>query len=281
MTKPAAMSKMNGLGNEIIIVDMRGRADRITSQAARALNRKQDTTFDQIMAIHDRQNDKADYTLEIRNSDGSLAQACGNGTRCVVEWLYRQGKGTHFTFDTASGPVAANRQEDGLVCVDMGKPRLDWADIPLVQPVADTNHVTFGNTPLQDASVVSMGNPHAVFFIDKAIDTFPLDQYGPALEHDPLFPERVNISIVHVTSPAILTLRTWERGAGLTKACGTAACASVVASHRRGLTGKTVSVTLPGGVLSITLADNSHVIMTGPTEYEFSGWVDPQTGNTQ
>lgn len=281
MTKPAAMSKMNGLGNEIIIVDMRGRTDRITPQAAHALNQKQDTAFDQIMAIYDSHNDKADYTIEIWNSDGSLAQACGNGTRCVVEWLYRQEKGTDFIFDIAGRPVAANRQEDGLVRVDMGKPHLDWAEIPLAQPVADTNHVAFGCAPLNDASLVSMGNPHAIFFMDEGIADFALDIYGAKLEHHPLFPERANISVAHVTSTSSLTLRTWERGAGLTRACGTAACASVVASHRRGLTGKTVAVTLPGGVLSITLADNGHVIMTGPTEHEFSGWFDPQTGVLQ
>jgi len=281
MTQLAAISKMNGLGNEIIIVDMRGRADRITPQAARRLNQNRNTAFDQIMAVYDRENARADYTIEIWNNDGSQAKACGNGTRCVAEWLYQQGTGTDFTFDTAGGLVAAKRQKNGMVCVDMGEPRLDWAEIPLSQPVADTNHVAFDCPPLKDASLVSMGNPHAVFFMDNAIDNLTLETYGAKLEHHPLFPEGANISVAHVTSASSLTLRTWERGAGLTKACGTAACASVVAGHRRGLTGKTVIVTLPGGNLSITLADDGHVIMTGPTEHEFSGWLDPKTGILQ
>lgn len=284
--RPAAMAKMNGLGNKIIVADMRGRSDRITPAAARALAQAQETCFDQIMAIHDPRREGADYALEIWNRDGSHAKACGNGTRCVVEWLYShcggplsgQQKRSAYVFDTAGGMVGAQRLQNGLVSVDMGKPRCSWQDIPLTRAIEDTGHAALSYGPLGDAFLVSMGNPHAVFFVKNDVAAYRIEDYGPKLEHHPLFPERANISIARVTSADSLDLRTWERGAGLTCACGTAACASVVAAHCRGLTGRQVTVTLPGGKLAISWQKNDHVLMSGPTEYEFSGCFDPATG---
>lgn len=278
MNAPVAMTKMNGSGNRIIVADMRGRNDRITSEAARVLAATDETGFDQIMAIHDSQHDNADYTIEILNSDGSLAGACGNGTRCVTEWLCKKEKRNCFTFDTAGGIIHAQQLQNGLVSVDMGGPRCKWQDIPLASAIEDTSHVALRCGPLADASVVSMGNPHAIFFVTDNVMDYSLEDYGPKLEHDPLFPERANISIARITSGTSLELRTWERGAGLTPACGTAACASVVAACRRSLNDRQAMVTLPGGRLSISWKKNDHVLLTGPTEYEFSGLLDPASG---
>lgn len=271
-------SKMNGLGNKIIVADMRQAAVNITSAAAIALAGNIDTAFDQIMAVHKATLFDTDYKIEIWNADGSMAQACGNGTRCVVEWLYAQKLGNHFIFDTKGGVIEAQRQQTGLISVDMGIPRLNWQNIPVSREIADTNHVAFDVGPLKDACLVSMGNPHAIFFVGSDIQSLPLDTYGRILEHDPLFPERCNISIAEVTSSKSLTLRTWERGAGLTLACGTAACASLVAANRRGLTARHATITVPGGDLNILWRDDDHIIMTGPTEFEFNGQFDPLSG---
>lgn len=271
--------KMNGLGNEIIVADMREVKTDITPQAAIALAKKDDTAFDQIMAVHKAVLPNSDYLIEIWNADGSKAQACGNGTRCVVEWLFKQNLGDSFKLDTAAGIVDAHRHHNGLVSVDMGIPHFKWQDIPVAYAIADTNHVDIGCGPLHDASLVSMGNPHAVFFVGKDIQNIALDKYGPILEHDSFFPERCNISIAHITSPETLTLRTWERGAGLTRACGTAACAATVAANRRTLTRRSLTVSLPGGQLNVTWNENNHIIMTGPTEFEFSGQFDPLSGD--
>lgn len=281
MAKMIPFEKMNGLGNEIIVADMREAKTNITPQAAVALAKNSDTAFDQIMAVHKPISANSDYHIEIWNADGSMAQACGNGTRCVVEWLFKQCLGNHFKLDTAAGIVDATRQDNGLVSVNMGIPRLKWQEIPLTHAVADTNHVNIGCGCLSDASLVSMGNPHAIFFVGNDIQQIPLDEYGAKLEHHPIFPERCNISIAHVTSPETLILRTWERGAGLTRACGTAACAATVAANRRGLTKRSLRISLPGGKLDITWGKDNHIIMTGPTAFEFSGQFNPLTGEYQ
>lgn len=276
-----AFNKMNGLGNEIIVADMRGAKQNITPQAAITLAKNTDTAFDQIMAVHNALAPDADYHIEIWNADGSKAQACGNGTRCVVEWLFEQNLGNHFKLDTASGIIEAKRLDNGLVSVDMGVPRLAWNEIPISVAIPDTNHADISNGPLHDASLISMGNPHAIYFVGKDINDIALEKYGSELEHNPFFPERCNISIAHVTSRKTLVLRTWERGAGLTRACGTAACAATVAACRRGLTERTLTVELPGGKLQIEWRNDNHIIMTGATEFEFSGSFDPLTGDYQ
>ncbi|RCL02369.1 MAG: diaminopimelate epimerase [Candidatus Tokpelaia sp. JSC189] len=278
MNIPLNMTKMNGLGNEIIVADMRGRNDHITSEAVQTLAQISEISFDQIMAIYDSQSSNTDYFIEIWNRDASRAKACGNGMRCVTEWLHRKEKHNYFAFDTVSGIVYAQRLQNGLVSIDMGKPNFKWQEIPLIKTVEDIDHVTLQCGPLNKASVLSMGNPHAIFFVENNVESYKLVKYGPRLEHNLLFPEGANISIAHVTSETSLDLRTWERGAGLTRACGTAACASVVAACRRGLTKNEVWVTLPGGTLFITWKKDGHVMLVGTTKYEFSGLFDPLTG---
>lgn len=278
MTQCAQFEKMNGLGNEIIVADMRSRKDRVVPKAVISLANNPQTRFDQIMVVYDSAIPDHDYTMEIWNQDGTKAQSCGNGTRCVVEWLYQETGKRYFTFDTKAGALKAERLESGLVSVDMGQARWGSKDIPLSRPLDDTLHVALTCGELQNPALISMGNPHAIFFVENDVWSYPLEEYGPKLEHDPLFPERCNISIAKVLSKENIVIRTWERGAGLTKACGTAACATAVAAHRRGLTGRSVTVNVPGGPLLINWRGDDHVIMTGPTEFEFSGIFDPSTG---
>jgi diaminopimelate epimerase len=283
MAARAQFAKMNGLGNEIIVADMRARADRVTSAAALALNAEPATRFDQIMAIHDPKTPGTDYYVEILNSDGSVAQACGNGTRCVVQALAAETGRRAFVFETLGGILDAEEHEDGLVSVDMGMPRFDWRDIPLAEEFRDTRAIELQIGPidapvLHSPSVVSMGNPHAVFWVDEDVWSYDLERFGPLLENHPIFPERANISVAQVIARDAITLRTWERGAGLTMACGSAACAAAVCGARKKRTERTVAVTVPGGPLRVEWRDNGHVVMTGPAEWEFSGTFDPETG---
>jgi diaminopimelate epimerase len=279
-------AKMNGAGNEIIVADMRGRADRFTAAAAIALARDPATKFDQIMAIHDPKTPGTGYFIDILNSDGSGAQACGNGMRCVVQALAAETGGKVFTFETLAGILTAEEHDDGLISVDMGKPRFGWQDIPLAEEFRDTRAIELQIGPidapvLHSPSVVSMGNPHAIFWVDRDVWSYELDRFGPLLENHPIFPERANITIAEVTSPDTIVIRTWERGAGLTKACGSAACATAVAAARTGRTGRAVQLTAPGGALRVEWRGDDHVILTGPAEWEFSGTLDPATGTWQ
>jgi diaminopimelate epimerase len=274
---------MNGLGNEIIVADMRGRDDRVAAAAALALNADAATRFDQIMAIHDAQTPGTANYIEIINSDGSRAEACGNGMRCVVQALAGESGATAFTFETVAGILTAEEHADGLISVDMGMPRFGWRDIPLAEDFADTRAIELQIGPidapvLHSPSVASMGNPHAIFWVDRDVWTYELERFGPLLENHPIFPERANISIAQVTSRETIVLRTWERGAGLTRACGTAACAAAVSAARTKRTGRQVTVTLPGGDLRIDWRADDHVMMTGPAQFEFAGTMDPATG---
>jgi diaminopimelate epimerase len=283
MEERVEFARMNGLGNEIIVADMRGRADRITPVAAIALNADPAMKFDQIMAIHDARTAGTDNYVSIINSDGSPAQACGNGMRCVVQALSAETGRKDFLFETVAGILDAHEHPDGLISVDMGKPRFGWQEIPLAEEFRDTRMIELQVGPidapvLHSPSVVSMGNPHAVFWVDDDVWSYALDRFGPMLENHPVVPERANISIAQVTAPGAVTIRTWERGAGLTRACGSAACAAAVCGARTRRTERTVRVTVPGGPLLIEWRDNDHVIMTGPAEWEFSGTLDPTTG---
>lgn len=286
MGKLAPFAKMNGVGNEIIVADMRGRADRVTSAAAIALNGDPATKFDQVMAIHDPKTPGTAYYVEILNSDGSGAQACGNGMRCVVQALAAETGQKIFTFETIAGILNAEEHADGLISVDMGKPRFGWQDIPLAEEFRDTRAIELQIGPidapvLHSPSVVSMGNPHAIFWVDRDVWSYELDRFGPMLESHPIFPERANITIAQVMSRDAITIRTWERGAGLTKACGSAACAAVAAAARTGRTERKVALTVPGGRLQVEWRADDHVILTGPAEWEFSGTFDPATGAWQ
>ncbi|MBN9311159.1 diaminopimelate epimerase [Devosia sp.] len=280
----APFLKMNGLGNEIIVADMRGRADRVTPAAAVAMNADPATKFDQIMAIHDPRTPGTANYIEIINSDGSLAQACGNGMRCVVQALSAESGSKHFVFETLAGILTGDERDDGLITVDMGKPRFGWQDIPLAEEFADTTGIELQIGPidapvLHTPSVASMGNPHATFWVRDDVWGYALEKFGPLLENHPIFPERANISIAQVVAADHIILRTWERGAGLTRACGTAACAALVNGARTRRTGRKATVTLPGGDLLIEWRADDHVVLTGPAELEFAGQFDPFTGS--
>ncbi|KRA44989.1 diaminopimelate epimerase [Devosia sp. Root635] len=275
--------KMNGLGNQIIVVDMRGRADRVTSAAAIAINAAAGTKFDQIMAIHDPRTPGTANYIEIINSDGSIAQACGNGMRCVVQTLTAEQGRQRFTFETVAGILFGETRDDGMITVDMGTPKFAWYDIPLSEEFADTRKIELQIGPidapvLHSPSVASMGNPQATFWVNQDVWSYALDRFGPLLENHPIFPERANISIAQVMAPDRIILRTWERGAGITEACGTAACAAVVNGARTRRTARAATVTLPGGDLFVEWRDDDHVVLTGPAELEWTGTLDPASG---
>jgi diaminopimelate epimerase len=269
------VTKMNGLGNEIAVVDLRGTAFGLDAATARAIRRG--LAFDQLMVLLDPRTEDTQAFVEIYNSDGSRAGACGNGTRCVAFLLFRDHPGDALTVETAAGRLECRRIDVLSYSVDMGIPRFGWADIPLSRDVGDTRAVPFetGLSARHNAALVDMGNPHAIFFVEDfaAID---LAQRGLSLEHDALFPERANISLAEIAAPDHIRLKVWERGAGLTLACGSAACAALVAAVRAGLTRRTARVSLPGGDLTITWREaDDHVIMTGPVAFEFEKTLDP------
>ncbi|KRD50162.1 diaminopimelate epimerase [Ensifer sp. ENS10] len=287
MTDNVQFARMNGLGNKILVVDMRGRKDRVTPAAAIALNADPATAFDQIMAIHDPKAAGTDAWIDIVNSDGSMAQACGNGTRCVVQALAAETGKKAFLFHTVAGLLEAKEHDDGTISVDMGTPRFAWNEIPLSEEFHDTRRIELqigpiDNPVLHSPSVASMGNPHAIFWVDNDVWSYDLERFGPLLENHPIFPERANISIARVLSRGELDLRTWERGAGLTLACGSAACAAAVSAARTERTDRNVIVNVPGGPLTIEWRErDDHVIMTGPAEWEWSGTLNPTTGTWQ
>lgn len=271
--------KMNGLGNEIVMIDLRGSARVFTADEARAIAAQPRSRFDQLMVLHDPQTPGTDAYVRIYNADGSPAGACGNGTRCIA-WVVAQQTGRrNVRFETSGGLLDADVEDIDTITVDMGEPRFRWDEIPLSEPFHDTSKIELQIGPidqpvLHSPSVVNVGNPHAVFWVDD-VDAYDLGRFGPLLESHPIFPERANISLAQVTSPSALKLRTWERGAGLTQACGSAACASAVCAARTGRTGRNVTVTLPGGMLHIQWTDADRILMRGPVEFEYDGMLDP------
>ncbi len=288
MAATVEFARMNGLGNKILVVDMRGRRDMVTPAAAIALNSDPATAFDQIMAVHDPKADGTDAWIDILNSDGSKAQACGNGTRCVVQALAAETGKKTFTFQTVAGILNAVEHEDGMISVDMGKPVFQWDRIPLSEEFADTSRIELqigpiDNPVLHSPSVASMGNPHAIFWVDRDPMSFDLERFGPQLENHPIFPEKANITLAQVTSADSLRTRTWERGAGLTLACGSAACAAAVSAARTGRTGRKVTIDVASSPSRQPLViewreRDDHVVMSGPAEWEWSGTLDPVTG---
>ena len=276
-----AFVKMNGLGNEIVVVDMRATAGAISAAEARAAAQPAGAPYDQLMALHAPRTPGTDAYVRIYNSDGSEAGACGNGMRCIAEMLFKETGKTALTFETKAGLLNCWKGEAPLVStVDMGKPRFAWNEIPLAEEFHDTRAIELQIGPidkpiLHSPSVVSMGNPHAIFWVDD-VDAYDLGKIGPLLENHPMFPERANISLAQVSSREHIVVRTWERGAGLTRACGSAACAAAVAAARLRRTGRKVTVTLPGGDLLIEWRErDDHVLMTGPVAYEYEGRFDP------
>ncbi|MGQ7792413.1 diaminopimelate epimerase [Faunimonas sp. B44] len=274
--------KMNGLGNDFMVVDARGGRVRPAPEViARLADRRTGVGFDQFITLEATRSG-ADAFMRIDNADGGEVAACGNASRCVGRLLMDETGLASATIETRAGVLNARRAPGGLIAVDMGVPRFDWQDIPLSEPFADTRAIELQVGPidspiLHSPSVASMGNPHAIFWVED-VSAYDLERFGPLLEHHPLFPERANISLAAVPAPDAITLRTWERGVGLTRACGTAACAALVSAARTGRTGRSATVTLPGGDLSIEWADDDHVWMTGPVETEYAGHFDPETG---
>ena len=275
--------KMNGLGNEIIVADRRSDNRAVTAAAAIALADPDAVPFDQLMEIGPPKQAGMDYSIRILNSDGSTAGACGNGTRCVVDFLKKEVDKADWNFEIMGQPVRAKANLDGSITVDMGVPRFEWHEIPLEEEFGDTTGIELQIGPidapvLHTPSVANIGNPHAVFWVDEDPYSYDLHVFGPMLENHPIFPDRANITIAQVQSDTHVVARTWERGAGLTQACGSAACATLVCGVRKELLARKATVTLPGGDLIVEWDRNDRVQMTGPVAYEFGGALDPETG---
>ncbi len=269
--------KMNGLGNVIVILDLRGSPSSVDAAMVQAINRSDRLGFDQLMALHDPLTAGTSAFVRIYNNDGSEAGACGNGTRCVAWYLMRGMSGESLRLETAGGELQCWRRGEWRFAVDMGQPRVAWQQIPLREPVPDTSAITLTLTPDLPpfvAAAVNMGNPHAVIFVDD-LAARDLAAIGPRLEHHPLFPERANISLAEVVAPDHIVVKVWERGAGITRACGSAACAVLVAGASKGLSARAATISLPGGDLAISWRDDDHVVMEGPVEFEFEAMLDP------
>jgi len=264
--------KMHGLGNDFVVIDSRKRgadsAGVVTAGLALALgDRNRGVGFDQLAEIRDAAG--ADFALDFWNSDGTRAGACGNATRCVSDYMMQQLARDAVTLVTARGGLSAVRRGDGLVSVNMGPPQVAWDEVPLARAM-DTLHLPLEGDPV----AVGMGNPHAVFFVPDA-EAVDVAGRGRVVEHDPLFPERTNVEFASVIAPDHLRMRVWERGTGITLACGSGACATAVAAHRRGLTGRRVMMDVDGGRLEIDWREDG-VWMTGPVAHVFDGWLSPE-----
>lgn len=273
------LRKMNGLGNDFAILDARARALVLSRQAAAAIaDREGGIGCDQVIVLEP--SARADVRMRIYNADGGEVEACGNASRCVAALVAAERARADVTIEAGAAVLLAHVNGDGTATVDMGTPRLRWDEIPLAEPFHDTRAIELQVGPidrpvLHSPSVVNVGNPHCIFWVDD-VEAHDLARIGPLLEHHPLFPERANISLAQVTGSDAIRLRTWERGAGLTRACGTAACAAAVAAARKRLTGRRVVVTLPGGPLTIEWRQSDgHVLMTGAYALDYEGVFEP------
>ena len=276
-----AFAKMNGIGNEIVVVDLRD-GGAVTPGDARAVAATDGVPYDQLMVLLKPQLAGTEAFVKIYNNDGSEAGACGNGMRCVARQVFAGSDKNALTFETRAGLINCwHGPRPETFTVDMGAPKFGWQDIPLAEEFRDTRGIELQIGPidapiLHTPSVVSMGNPHAIFWVDD-IEAYDLAKFGPLLENHPIFPERANITLAHIVDRDHIVMRTWERGVGLTRACGSAACATAVAAARLRRTGRIVHMTLPGGQLTIDWREREdHVLMTGPAELEYEGRFDPK-----
>lgn len=272
-------AKMNGVGNEIVVLDVRASAAPVGADEARAIASA--VPYDQLMVLQKPRLQGTASFIRIFNNDGSEAGACGNGMRCVARQMFAATGERGLTFETRAGLLNAwQGPSPDLYTVDMGAPKFGWQDIPLAEEFRDTRYIELQVGPidapiLHSPSVVSMGNPHAIFWVDD-IHAHDLEKFGPLLENHPIFPERANITLAHIVDRDRIEMRTWERGAGLTKACGSAACATAVAAARLKRANRTVTMALPGGELVIEWREkDDHVLMTGAAEFEYEGQFDP------
>jgi diaminopimelate epimerase len=266
--------KMHGLGNDFVVLDGRAAPLGLTSAQMVALaDRRLGIGCDQLI-IMEPPPPGADVFMRIHNPDGSEAGACGNATRCIASLVAAETGKARVVVRTIAGDLPSEAMLGGFWQVDMGPARLGWRDVPLARE-ADTLHLPLALDGVADPAACSMGNPHATFFVPD-LDALPISEIGPRLEHDPIFPDRANIGFVQVISPDHLRLVAWERGAGLTLACGSGACAAMVNAHRRGLTGRAARISMPGGDLFMEWRQDGHVLMTGPVATAFIGQVDPK-----
>lgn len=262
--------KMHGLGNDFVVLDLRATNRVLPPALVRAVaDRRRGVGFDQLALIYTGTRPDIAATLRFYNADGSVSATCGNATRCIAEHLMREMGRASLTLETERGALACEAMEDGRTGVNMGHPILDWKDIPLAREV-DTLALPLEGKP----AATGMGNPHCTFFVDD-VEAVDLDTFGPAMEHDPLFPERTNVQVAQVLAPDRLRVRVWERGVGITLASGSSSCAVAVAAARRGLTDRQVSLDLDGGTLEIAWRDDG-VWMVGPTAHVFNGELTPR-----
>jgi diaminopimelate epimerase len=265
--------KMHGLGNDFVVLDSRRDRIAVASGGVRALaDRRTGIGCDQVIVLELPRHPAAQLLMRIYNADGGEAEACGNATRCVANLIHRETRDPRVRIETVAGLLEAEALPDGRIAVDMGPPRLGWREIPLAWAV-DTDRVDLAVGPLSEPVCANIGNPHATFFVDD-VERVDLGVLGPVLEHHTLFPERANIGVAKICDRRTIRLRVWERGAGITQACGSGACAAVVAAHRRGLAERRADVELDGGVLDIAWREDDHVIMTGPAALSFEGVFD-------
>jgi len=269
----ATFTKMHGCGNDFVVLDERAGSLGLTPARVAALaDRRTGIGCDQLIVLEPPASDARAAFMRIRNPDGQEAGACGNATRCIASLLHAQTGAREIVLETMAGALPATVLADGSVRVDMGAPRLGWREVPLAAAM-DTLHVALAQGPVSDPAALSMGNPHATFFVPD-LATLDVAALGPALEHDAIFPERANIGFAQVLARDRIRLRVWERTAGLTLACGSGACAALVNAARRGLTGRRAVVVVDGGELSIEWRDDDHVLMTGPVATSFTGTID-------
>lgn len=261
---------MHGLGNDFVVVDRRTGGLTLSPEAVRRIaDRPRGVGCDQVLEIEPARQGRAAAFMRIHNRDGGEVAACGNGARCVAKLLLAESGKDAVVIESQAALLAAEARDGGAIAVDMDEARTGWRDIPLARE-ADTLHLPIASGPFRDGVAVNLGNPHAVFFVADA-EGAPIAEHGPSLERDPLFPERANIGAAEVRGDGTIRLRVWERGAGLTLACGSGACAALVAAHRRGLTGRRARVLLDGGALDIEWRSDNHVVMVGPAETSFTG----------
>ena len=266
--------KMHGLGNDFVVLDARAHAIPLDDNGARAIaDRHTGVGCDQLLVMEKPKSLGADVFMRIRNADGDEVEACGNGTRCIAAVVMQETGKSHVVIETVAGLLEATKAGAHRVTVDMGPARLEWRQIPLARD-CDTLHVPLTLGPLSDPVATSMGNPHATFFVPDA-ERIDIADLGPQLEHHPMFPQRANIGVASLAGENRLRFRVWERGVGITIACGTGACAAAVAAARRGLTGRKVTVVADGGPLEIEWREDGHVLMTGPAAVSFTGTLDP------